>query len=303
MFVFTTLLPIFAETLLPVFLIALAGYLLAWRMPMDGRSLGRLLFYLVTPALVFRSLYTLDIDFAVLQHILLVATLVTVSAGALGWLVGFDQERRRRAAILLTSAVANNGNMGMPICLFAFGAPGLALGTLYYVVSSFLNNTIGVVVASSGQLSLAAALRTSLRAPMLYAATAGLALNWLGAEIPQSIFRAIDLTANAAIPGMLILLGVQLRSAPFWQREWVIGRSAAVRLLIAPLVAWQLCTLLGIAGLERDVIILQSAMPTAVMTAVLATEFDAAPRLVATVVFVTTVASMVTLSLVLWFLL
>jgi predicted permease len=61
--------------------------------------------------------------------------------------------------------------------------------------------------------------------------------------------------------------------------------------------------ILGIQGVERNVLILQAAMPTAVITSVLATEFDAAPQLVATVIFVSTAASMVTLSLVLWLIL
>ncbi|HXF64325.1 MAG TPA: AEC family transporter [Caldilineaceae bacterium] len=303
MFVFDRLLPIFVETVLPVFLIAFAGFLVAWKIPIEGRALGQVTFYLATPSLVFRSLYQMEIDFQALQQIALIAAAVTVAAGAMGWLIGFDQDRRRRAALILTSAVSNNGNMGIPICFFAFGQAGLALGTLYYVVSSFLSNTVGVVVASSGQASLLASLRQSLRTPMIYAATAGLLFNWLGGEAPLPLFRAIDLLANAAIPLLLVLLGVQLRSAPVMQGQAVILRSAVVRLVLGPLLAWQLCLLFGVSGVGRDVVILQAAMPTAVMTAVLATEFDAAPRLVASVIFVTTLASMVTLSLVLWLLL
>lgn len=303
MFIFQTLLPIFVETVLPVFLVAAAGYLLVWRVPMDGRSLGRLLFWLATPSLVFRSLYQMEIDFEALRQVVVVAAAVTVTAGTLGWAVGFDQDRRRRAAIILTSAVSNNGNMGIPICFFAFGQPGLALGSLYYVVSSFLSNTVGVAVASSGQTPLRQALGNSLRVPMIYAATAGLLLNRLGGELPQPLFRAVDLMADAAIPGMLVLLGIQLYAAPLGQGHGIILRSAVIRLLVAPLLAWLLTMLLGVDGVERNVIILQAAMPTAVMSAVLATEYDAAPKLVATVIFVTTVASMVTLSVVLWFLL
>jgi predicted permease len=138
---------------------------------------------------------------------------------------------------------------------------------------------------------------------MLYAATAGLLFNRFGWELPLPLFRAVDLTAAAAIPGMLVLLGVQLRHTPIGLGQPVVGRSALVRLIVAPLVAWQLCAWLGVSGVERSVLILQSAMPSAVMTAVLATEFDAAPGLVATIVFVTSVASMATLSVVLWFLL
>jgi predicted permease len=297
------LLPIFVETVLPVFLIAGAGYWLASRMAVDGRSLGRLLFYLATPSLVFRSLYTSQVELAVLGEIALVIVAIALLVGGLGWLIGFDQGRRERVAIVLTSAVSNNGNMGIPISFFAFGEVGLALGTLYYVVSSFLNNTLGVVIASAGKAPLSQALRNTLQVPVLYAAVAGLLLNQWGMDVPSPLFRAVDLLADAAVPGMLVLLGVQLHAAPLRQGQAVIWRSAALRLVLAPLLAWQLCNLLGIAGTERDVLILQAAMPTAVMAAVLATEFDASPQLVAAVIFVTTLLSMVTLSIVLGFLL
>jgi predicted permease len=297
------LLPIFVETVLPVFLIAIAGYLLAWRMTIDGRSLGRLLFYLATPALVFRSLYTTEVELGTMQQIAFVAAFVYVLAGVAGWLVGFDQPRRERMAIALTSAISNNGNMGIPICYFAFGEIGLALGTVYYVVASFLNNTLGVVVASAGKAPLATALRNSLQTPVLYAAVLGLALNRMGGEVPLPIFRAVDLMADAAVPGMLALLGVQLRAAPLFQGKAVIWRSSAIRLVAAPLLALLLCVWSAVGGVERDVIILQASMPTAVMGAVLATEFDAAPQLVAAVIFMTTILSMGTLSVVLGLLL
>ncbi|MCC9075886.1 AEC family transporter [Litorilinea aerophila] len=302
MFIIDTLLPIFVSTVLPVFLVAGAGFALSSWMSIDSRSLGRILFYLATPSLVFRSLYQMDIDFVVLQHLALVAGTVTLSAGFLGWLFSAGQERRQRAAMTLTSAVSNNGNMGIPICFFAFGQAGLALGSIYYVVSSFLSNTVGVVVASAGQTPVRDALKVSLRVPVLYAAALGLLLNWTGTEIPLSLFRALDLLANAAIPGMLVLLGIQLRSVPLLQGQAVILRSVAVRLLAAPVVAWQLCAWLGITGVERNVLILQAAMPTAVMAAVLATEYEAAPQLVAAVIFLSTAVSMVTLSVVLWLL-
>lgn len=293
------LLPIFVETVLPVFLIAFAGYVLAWRMTIDGRSLGRLLFYLATPSLVFRSLYTTEVDLGTMQQVAIVAAAVSILSGAAGWLVGFDQPRRERMAIVLTSAISNNGNMGIPICFFAFGEIGLALGTLYYVVSSFLNNTVGVAVASAGKASWKTALLNSLKVPVLYAAILGLLLNQMGGEIPTPIFRAVDLMANMAVPGMLMLLGIQLRASPLFQGQAVIWQSSFIRLVAAPILALLLCIWLAVGGVERDVLILQAAMPTAVMGAVLATEYDTAPHLVAAVIFMTTILSMGTLSVVL----
>ncbi|CAN5874261.1 AEC family transporter [soil metagenome] len=300
MLIFKTLLPIFTTTVLPVFLVAAAGFVLATFITIDSRSVGRLLFYLATPSLVFRSLYEMQIDYVALRQLTIVAVSAAILTGLCGWLAGVGQERRQRAALILTSAVSNNGNMGIPIALFAFGVPGAAFASIYYVVSSFMSNTFGSIIASAGQTSVQAALKQSLRVPVLYAAIAGLLLNTFGGKLPDGVFRSIDLLAGAAVPGMLILMGIQLRAAPLLQEHGLVLRSVAVRLLIGPLIAWLLCYLLGVDGVERSVLILQAAMPTAVMTAVLATEYDIAPRLVASIIFFSTLLSMVTLSLVLW---
>lgn len=303
MFILDTLLPIFAQTVLPVFLVAAAGLLLSSFIAVDGRTLGRVIFYLGTPSLVFRSLYQMDVDLGAMQRMATVAVVVAVSTAFLGWLLTFDQPRDKRAALTLTSGMPNNGNMGIPISYFAFGDVGLALGSLYYVVSSFMGNTFGVIVVSAGQAPIAVAVRQAIRVPVLYAAMLGLIFNRTGVEMPASLFRSIDLLANMAIPGMLVLLGIQLRHAPIRERQWVIMRATAIRLVAAPILAYTLCNFMGVTGVEQGVLTLQAAMPTAVMAAVLATEYDAAPRLVATVIFATTVLSMLTLSLVLWYIL
>ena len=297
--VFQTLLPIFESTLLPVLLVAAAGYVLAYFVPLEGRTLGRFLFFLATPSLVFRSLYGMTVDLAALGHIVIITVGVLVIGMALGWLAGTGLDRRRRSGMVLASAIGNNGNMGIPICLFAFGEAGVALATVYYAVSSFLSNTVGVVVASAGSTTVAKAAWHSLRAPVLYAAVLGLALNRTQVTIPDSVERAIDLLAGAAVPGMLVLLGAQLRATKFSGQQSIVWRSVLIRLVASPFVAWGLCILLGIAGLERQVLIVQAAMPTAVMTTVLATEFDAAPHMVAAAVLASTLLSMVTLSIVL----
>ena len=302
------LLPIFGNTVLPVFLVAGAGFLLARSMQVEGRTLGRILFFLATPSLVFRGLYESEISYASLGRIVFAAAVIMLVAAVLGWIIAWDQERRRRVAVTLCAMLGNNGNMGLPISYFALGEAGLALATVFYITNSFLGNTLGVFIASMGRTtgvpgeqgaSLGSAFRSTLKVPILYAAILGVAINGLDWQMPLGLFRPIDLLADSAIPGMLVLLGIQLSSAPLVARQAVLGRIVALRLLGTPALAFLFCWVMGITGLERNVILLQAAMPTAVITTVLATEYDAAPRFVATVIFFTTLISMVTLSLLL----
>ena len=293
------LLAIFASTLLPVFLVAAAGYALAAFVPLDGRTLGRFLFFLATPSLVFRSLYQMSLDLTALGHVAAITVGVLIVGVLLSYAASYGQSRRRRAGLVLAGAIGNNGNMGIPICLFAFGEAGVALATVYYAISSFLSNTVGVVIASAGGSTLLRAGLHSLQSPVLYAAVLGLLFNRTHVAVPGPVLSAVDLLGGAAVPGMLVLLGAQLRSTTFGGDQRIIWRGVLIRLVASPLVAWGLCTLLGIGGLERQVLIVQASMPTAVMTTVLATEFDAAPRLVAAAVLATTLLSMGTISVVL----
>ncbi|MBW7885357.1 MAG: AEC family transporter [Caldilineaceae bacterium] len=294
-----SLLDVFASTVLPVFLVATAGFILVRKIPLDGRTLGRIVFYLASPSLVFRSLYGMNVTTTALQHELVVVTSIYLVTGLIGWLLGRDLRRGERSALTLASAISNNGNMGLPISLFALGEAGLALATVYYAISAFLTNTLGVIVASTGSTSLGRALRQSLQAPVLYAAVLGLTFNLLAVPVPDTLYRAIEIMAGAAIPSMLVLLGIQLSATRIESADGVVWRSTFVRLIISPVVAIGLCLLLGVGGLERQVLVLQAAMPTAVVTTVLATEFNTKPTLVATAVLFSTIASMATLSVVL----
>jgi hypothetical protein len=295
----TDLVQVFVNTVLPVFLVAGAGYVLARTTAIDGRSVGRVIFYLGSPSLIFRSLYTMEISTTLLQHFMLLVLSLYVITGLAGWFAGGDQARPRRAALTIASAVSNNGNMGLPIALFALGDAGLVMATVYYAISAFLTNTLGVFVASSGSAPLGKALRQSLRAPVLYATLLGITLNRLAVPIPDPLYRAVDLMAGAAIPMMLVLLGIHLSVTPFNREQTVVWRSVVIRLGVSPLAALAICQVMGIGGLERQVMILQAAMPTAVVATVLSTEFAAAPRLVAAAVLVSTLVSLVTVSVVL----
>lgn len=293
------LLPIFGETIFPVVFVASCGFILARRMQLDSRTIGRTAFYLFSPALIFRSLYQMDLDYATVGRTMLVATVIMLSSALLGWLISWDQERRQRSAIVLATAMSNNGNMGLPLSLFALGQVGLSLATIYFVTNAFLGNTVGVFIASAGNAPPLQAIKRTLKVPVLYSAIAGLVMGYFDVQIPMSLARPIDLMAAAAVPVLLVLLGVQLSSAPIASRQSVLSRTVLVRLVGGPLLAVTLVLLLGIHGVERNVMILQSGMPTAVTATVLATEFDAAPRLVATAIFFSTAASLVTVTLLL----
>jgi predicted permease len=114
--------------------------------------------------------------------------------------------------------------------------------------------------------------------------------------------RTTGLLGDAAIAAMLVLLGLQLYSVSWAGNILPLALSSVVRLLVSPAIAIGLSVLLSIGGPFRQAAVLQAAMPTAVLTTVLATEYDVHPRFVTSVVFITTLLSMFTLTPLLAFL-
>jgi len=147
------------------------------------------------------------------------------------------------------------------------------------------------------------AIRRLASVPLVYAAILGLALNVAHFTVPEPLAKAIHLLGQASVPVMLVTLGLQLAQTGHdkWQGIHVpaLATAVAVRLLIAPALALLAALLLGLSGLTRNVVIAQSAMPTAVMTAIIAAEFECDNSFVTAAVLSTTIISILTLTILL----
>jgi len=119
-----------------------------------------------------------------------------------------------------------------------------------------------------------------------------------GLTVPALLDRAITLLSQAAIPVMLVILGLQMAEARQWPRArlGLIGVASFLQLVIAPLVALGLAGLLGLTGVTRQAAVLEAAMPTAVITTILAVEYGLDAAFVTGVVVVSTLLSPLTLT-------
>lgn len=289
---------IFFNNLLPIFLAAGVGALLSWKAKLNVRHISKVLFYIFTPCLVFDKIletYSPDMELGKMA-LIVVSSQITMILLVLvvGNLLKYDREMI--AAMILPTVTLNAGNMGLPICLFVFGEEGLANATIFFLLSIFGTYTFGVAVASMGKQSLKDSLLGLFKLPMIYSVLLAVFIILTGWSLPLPIMRTVDILGNAAVPTMLVVLGMQLQKAKLKENVQALAITTVARLVIGPLIVFGLTLVFGMAGLGQQVTLLQAGMPGAVTSTVLATEYDVKPSFVTAAVAIATLLSPLTLT-------
>jgi predicted permease len=295
---------IFLNVIMPVFGIVLLGYLLGDRLELQTQTLTRSAYYVFVPAFIFQAISSSRIPldqaakmtcFIVVAHLL--AALV---AGGVGRLLGHSRDMI--AAFIMIAVAGNVGNYGLAMVRFRLGEEAIAPATLYYVVLSITIFVVCVAVAGWAHGGSRGALWKLLKTPAIWAVVPALMVSNSDIAVPLMLTRLIGLLADAMIPVMLFSLGLQLLE----QRQIKLSRdvftASALRLLVTPAIACLVAIPFGLGQLEYTAGILQSAMPTAVMAAIIAREHQIVPHFVTTVVVFTLLASLVTLTILMIFL-
>jgi predicted permease len=296
----------FSQVLLPIVVVVAMGYLLQGAFLLDINTLNRISLYVLSPSLLFATLLRTEV--AAGQALGLAPLMFVVVVGMSGCAYVLARAirlgRAERSGFMLATSFMNSGNYGLPATRFAFGEIGFQYAVIGYLTQSFLSQTYAVYVASMSGGDRQAAFRQVWRMPMIYAALLAVGLRLLGIHLDASegvvadgLYRGVRLLADAALPFLLLILGMQLRRRQAIGSAGPLGTAAALRLLVSVPLAYGVGVLLGLKGLPLHVGVVQAAMPTAVNTTILALEFDAWPQFVSNVVVLTTLGSLVTLTL------
>ena len=292
------LLGIFASDILPIFVIAGVGYLLARHASVQVHTVSRVTFHALAPALVFNTLATSTLSGFEFGRMAAFYLLVAASAGLMARVAAIPLrlDRASLSAFLLVVVCSNSGNYGLPVALLAFGREALAFASVYFVSSAIFSYTGGVLLAASGRRSIRHALAGVLRVPAVYGAVAAAVTMAFGLHVPDPIARPTSLLSDAALPMMILVLGMQLERVTWPERPDMVIAASLLSLVATPLAAFGVAHLLGLQGPALQAGVLQASMPTAVVTTILALEFDVAPGFVTSVVCVTTLLSPITLT-------
>jgi len=276
----------------PIFGLVAVGYLYASRHAPDMAAANKVNLEIFTPALIFSVLAGKDFQLAVYADLALAGAIVVLGSGLIAWpiarLAGWPVR-----VFVPPMMFTNSGNMGLPLALLAFGEKALPAAMILFLVENTLHFTVGNAMLEGRVHPL-----VLLRMPMLQATVAGLIVAVFDIAVWSPLSVGVDLLGQVSIPLMLFALGVRMTNISL--KDWRIGLVAAV---VCPLSGVVMAVLAGILlnlqGLQWQLLLVFGVLPPAVLNYMLAERFDAAPDVVASIVLLGNLASIMTISLML----
>lgn len=302
----------------PIYAMIGLGYVLIrqrWFTRDELTILGRYVLNIALPALVFGAVTTGDPAEVFAPTYIAAYALAAAGTMAVVWVLFTMQghARTRRATAVLGSACCNSGYVGYPVLALALpeaAAPALAMNVLVenvlVVPASLALIQSSITDRSDGPL-LPLLVKQTLRRPMVIGLLAGLAVMALGVEIPTPFSRLVEMISSSAAALALFIIGGTLVGLPFRGNLFSALQITAVKLVVHPLLAVAVLSLLLLAGLSplaphmQAALILSAAMPMLGTYAVFAQEAGH-EGMASMALMSATAASFLTLSGLLWLL-
>lgn len=264
--------------------------------PFDTQMVTSLVTTLTTPCLIVATLGRTNLDMAALMEVGgLALTVLTATLVVSALVIRITGQSFR--VFLPSLTFPNVGNMGIPLCMLAFGEVGLALSLAWMMLYAVVHFSLGLAIVSGQGLSL-----KLFRHPILISVFLAVAMVAFELRLPGWLYNSIKMIGDLTIPLMLITLGVSLSQLKV--RHLGSGAGFAVlRLMIGFLVGWALVTALALEGPLRGVVLIEASMPVAVFNYLLAKAYNRGAEEVAAMVVISTLLAFLLLPLLLGFVL
>jgi predicted permease len=298
----------FLMILLPVFGIFALGYIGQKTIGFDTKTLSTMSLYLLSPVLAFRTFYENKLT---TDYLYLSIFVVLLCYGLIGlvYIISYfyRYDNQEKCGVVLASAFMNNGNYGTPVVFLIFGTKGLDIAVILMVLQQLIMSTIGLYYAAKGSPEadgMRMVMAKVTKMPVVYGAIAGAVFQLLHIPLGEEIMTAVHMVADATIPTIMIILGMQLALISFKNIEYsMISYSLILKLIISPIIAYGCTLILPVDDMTKQIMILVAAMPTAANTTLMAVQFQTKPEVVSSATFISTILSIVTLPVLMWIIL
>lgn len=281
---------------LPVFLIAVLGYLYGRYKRPDMAVVNQINMDIFVPALIFFALARKEFSLDQYYLAAIASLVVILGSGALAYPVARFTKIPWRTFVP-PMMFTNSGNLGLPLMVLTFGPEALSIAVVFLLVENVAHFTLGRYWLDRSVQPLQV-----LGTPVVLAAILGIGFSLTDIEMPQVFAISLEMVGNISIPLLLFSLGVRLIEINW--KDWSIGLLGA---LVCPLsgilIALIASQILGLSDLQTKQLILFGALPPALLNYLFADQFNQEPERVASMVMISNLATVVTIPLVLVWLL
>ena len=284
------------EVLFPVFFIVGIGYYLGKKNPnFDTTFITNYSGNFGAPALFIFAITSSGVTFSVFSEYFIYAIIALTSFALIGVIFLFFM-KKDISRELPPYFLPNTGNMGIPICLFAYGTLGMGVAAAISSLVILLHFTINIFLASKKF-----DIKIILKSPPTYAVIVAVYFLYFDLEMPKVVLNTVMLLGYAMIVLILMSLGVSLTQLKvFSLKDSVI--SSIGRVIIGPIIGFMIIKLFDLSGFAAGVLLIQSAMPSAILTYLVAEMYS--PKKVvdsiSSMIVVSTLMSLITVPIIVY---
>ena len=285
------------DVIAPVFFVIGIGYYLGRKNPeINTDFITTFAGNVGTPAMIFYTITTTGVTLSVFTEYFIYA-LIIIGGFSLVGIVFLLLLKKDFVSELPPLILPNTGNMGIPICLFAYGTAGLGVASAIASVIILLHFTLGVLLAKKSF-----SFKILIKNVPIYGIIVSVIFLYFEWDVPGYLENTTFLLTYATIFLVLMSLGIALSRLKVvsWTHASILG---AVRVIIGPLIGFGLIKFLNLNGFAAGVLLIQSCMPSAVLTYLVGSMYSERKVVdsVASVIVSSTVMSFITIPIVVYY--
>lgn len=267
----------------------------------DIGPLNKIVMYILMPCMIFSALYSADMSLlptlGILPFVILTAS---IGSGVISYIVlkRLHYDDKKIWSVLVTVMIANTAFMGYPVNLGVYGHPGFLRAIFCDLATTCMFLLLSFVLVLKFGGTVKRAFREILLFPPLWAVVLGISFNLLNIPIGPVLDKTVNYLADGAIPLIMISLGLSIELGGLARSKAMVIFTSIVKLGVFPLIALIVVSLLGLTGLQHDVGIIEAAMPSGMLSLLLAITYKLDYELTSDCILINTVISLITLPII-----
>ena len=283
------------EVIFPVFFIIGIGYFIGKKdKKFDTKFITNFAANVGSPAMIIYALNVKNITFQTFVDYFWYYLLAIFGFAIIGVIFLFIVKSKDIIRELPPFMMPNTGNMGFPICLFAYGFEGLGVAAAITALIILFHFTIGVFLADR-RFSF----NVILKSPAFYTIILSVLLLYFNIELPMFVENTTFLLMYATIFLILMSLGIALTRLKVFSLTRSLISSFA-RVILGPVVGLAIIYYFDLSGFAAGVLLIQCSMPSAILNFLVGSMYSPKENVdnVASMIFVSTVISFITIPIV-----